>query len=112
MREILVSRTEDLPPGGRKLVFVDGRSMVVFNIDGELHAIDNECPHQGASIAAGKLEGRYLRCPAHGLRIDLVEGRTVAGALCLRKYPVEVRPDWVVMNLQGLEAGGESGVIG
>jgi 3-phenylpropionate/trans-cinnamate dioxygenase ferredoxin subunit len=109
MREVLVARIEDLRPGERKLVFVDGRSMVVFNIDGELHAIDNECPHQGASIASGKLEGRYLRCPAHGLRIDLVEGRTVAGGLCLRKCPIEVRSGWAVMKLEEPEAGGAGG---
>lgn len=100
MREILVTRTEDLPVGGRKLAFVDGRSMVVFNIDGELHAIENECPHQGASLASGKLDGHYLRCPAHGLRIDLIEGRTVAGGLCVQKYAVEDRSGWVVMKVQ------------
>jgi len=99
MREILVARTEDLPVGGRKLVFVDGRSMVVFNIDGEVHAIDNECPHQGAAVASGRLEGRFLRCPAHGLRIDLVEGRTAAGGLCVRKHATEQRSGWIVMKL-------------
>jgi 3-phenylpropionate/trans-cinnamate dioxygenase ferredoxin subunit len=107
MREILVARTEDLSPGGRKLAFIDGRSLVVFNIDGEFHAIDNECPHQGASIASGKLEGRILRCPAHGLRFDVTTGCTPGtGGLCLKKLPVEVRDGGVIVTVKDALAAG------
>jgi len=74
-RRIKVGSAEDLLPGQRKLVSIDGRSIVLFNIEGTLHAIDNSCPHNGASLASGKLEGCVLRCPAHGLRFDLKTGR-------------------------------------
>ncbi|SAK99141.1 Rieske (2Fe-2S) domain-containing protein [Caballeronia fortuita] len=69
-----VCDSEDLRPGQRKLVFVDGRSIVLFNIEGTLHAIDNACPHNGASLASGQLDGCMLRCPAHGLRFDVRTG--------------------------------------
>ena len=36
---------------------MNGRSIVLFNIEGTVHAIDNSCPHNGASLASGKLEG-------------------------------------------------------
>ncbi|SCK37539.1 3-phenylpropionate/trans-cinnamate dioxygenase ferredoxin subunit [Variovorax sp. HW608] len=107
MREILVARTEDLPPGGRKLAFIDGRSLVVFNIDGEFHAIDNECPHQGASVASGKLEGRILRCPAHGLRFDVTTGcMPGTGGLCLKKLPLEVRDGGLIVTIKDAFAAG------
>ncbi|WP_321800420.1 Rieske (2Fe-2S) protein [Caballeronia sp. J97] len=73
-RRIPVGNIEDLLPGQRKLVFVDGRSIVLFNIEGTLHAIDNSCPHNGASLASGQLDGCMLRCPAHGLRFDVRTG--------------------------------------
>lgn len=80
------------PPGLRSLFRHEEKCVVLFNLDGTLHAIDDSCPHNGASLFSGKLEGRLLRCPAHGLRFDLnsgcahgVEGFGVA------RYPIEQR---------------------
>ena len=100
-REIPVGSVADLPPGGRKLAFVDGRSVVLFNVEGALHAIDNSCPHNGSSLASGKLEGRILQCPAHGLRFDLATGRMPGpGGLCLAKLPVQVREGQLVLTIE------------
>ncbi|SAK85707.1 Rieske (2Fe-2S) domain-containing protein [Caballeronia pedi] len=85
-----LARADDLKPGSRKIAFIDGRSVVLFNIDGAIHAIDNSCPHNGASLANGRLDGHVLQCPAHGLRFDLASGCAVgAPGLCLTKLPVE-----------------------
>ncbi|AOE85339.1 Rieske (2Fe-2S) protein [Pseudomonas sp. TCU-HL1] len=66
---------EKLPSvGGRSLFRHDGKSLVLFNQGGELFAIDEGCPHNGASLFTGRLEGRLLHCPAHGLRFDLATG--------------------------------------
>ena len=93
--------TAALPPGQRKLVFIDGRSVAVFNIEGTLYAIDNSCPHQGASLAHGKLDGTRLQCPAHGLHFDLATGCTPGGAaLCLDTYAVEVIDEHVVVHVE------------
>jgi 3-phenylpropionate/trans-cinnamate dioxygenase ferredoxin component len=73
-RWIAAGPADELAPGQRKLVFVDGRSIVLFNIDGALCAVENACPHNGASLAGGRLEGRLLSCPAHGLRFDVATG--------------------------------------
>jgi 3-phenylpropionate/trans-cinnamate dioxygenase ferredoxin subunit len=87
-----VGSSDELRPGQRKLAFVDGQSVVLFNIDDSLYAIENSCPHNGASLASGQLEGNVLTCPAHGLRFDLATGRMPGAAgLCLRKLPIEVR---------------------
>lgn len=76
---IAAGSAHDLPPGGRKLVFVPGReAVVVFHVDDRYYAIDNQCPHAGASLASGACEGHTLACPAHGLRFDLRTGRCTA----------------------------------
>lgn len=54
--QIPAGAVDDLPPGRRKLAFINGRGIVLFNIDGTIHAIDNACPHNGASLASGQLE--------------------------------------------------------
>src|SRR5215470_12326137 len=98
--EISVGSVDELPPGGRRLAFAGGRSIVLFNIEGTVHAIENSCPHNGASLASGKLDGRILQCPAHGLRFDLVTGcMPGAGGMCLTKLPVDVRDDRLVLTI-------------
>jgi 3-phenylpropionate/trans-cinnamate dioxygenase ferredoxin component len=54
--------------------------VLVFNIAGQLLAIENSCPHAGGSLAAGRLEGRVLRCPSHGMRFDLASGCPPGGS--------------------------------
>jgi len=105
-RCIEVGSTCQLEPGQRKLAFADGQTIVVFNIDGVMHAIENSCPHNGASLASGKLEGNILQCPAHGLRFDLATGHMAGAAgLCLKKLPVQVQGDKVVVVVESQGGG-------
>ncbi|MGT2471854.1 Rieske (2Fe-2S) protein [Paraburkholderia terrae] len=104
-RQIVVGVAGELEPGQRKLAFIDGRSIVLFNIDGTIHAIDNSCPHNGASLASGQLEGCVLRCPAHGLRFDLRTGcMPGAGGLSLTTIPVRAVGLNLVVSLDGPDA--------
>jgi 3-phenylpropionate/trans-cinnamate dioxygenase ferredoxin subunit len=101
-RQIVVGAVGELVPGQRKLVFIDGRSVVLFNVDGALHAIDNSCPHNGASLASGQLDGCMLRCPAHGLRFDLRTGCMAGkGGLNLATFPVVAIAGNLVVSLDG-----------
>lgn len=77
--------------GGRALFEFDDKSIALFNIDGELFAIDDGCPHQGASLCGGRLDGRVIQCCAHGLRFDLASGYLLnSNMLKVANYPVEV----------------------
>ena len=99
-RLIPVGTAEELGPGQRKLIFADGRSIVLFNIDGAIHAIDNSCPHNGASLASGQLDGCMLRCPAHGLRFDVRTGcMPGAGGLSLATFPVTTVEGALLLSL-------------
>ena len=40
-------------PGVRKVVQVDGRGVIVFNVKGEFYALSETCPHRGGSLAQG-----------------------------------------------------------
>jgi nitrite reductase/ring-hydroxylating ferredoxin subunit len=46
---IVVGRVEDLPVESRKTVELPNeRELALYNIDGEIYAIENFCPHKGA----------------------------------------------------------------
>jgi nitrite reductase/ring-hydroxylating ferredoxin subunit len=86
-RKLVIGRAEDLPPGERMIVDVDGHSIGVFNVDGKLFALLNRCPHQGAALCQGTVTrvleadqpGAYrydvgrplLQCPWHSWEFDL-----------------------------------------
>lgn len=83
----------DLPPGGRKLVFPPGSvdSVLVMNVEGQFYALENSCPHAGASIASGKCEGHQLTCPAHGLKFNITNGECVASpGMRVKTYAVQL----------------------
>ncbi|SAL81904.1 Rieske (2Fe-2S) protein [Caballeronia arvi] len=89
LRLVPVALATQLSPGQRKLVFVKGKSVVMFNVGGTIQAIENSCPHKGASLANGCIDGTVLRCPAHGLKFDLAKAdEGTAGGLCLHRFPV------------------------
>lgn len=95
MNAVLHIPAERLPArGGRSLFHHEQGIILLFDIDGELHAIDDSCPHAGASLFSGRLDGRWLQCPAHGLRFDLATG-CPAGikGFGLQRYKVEWRAD-------------------
>lgn len=84
------------PPGGRKVLTLHGHSIALFASGGAYHAIADSCPHQGASLAGGKVQDGAVQCPAHGLRFDLATGcLRNAPALRVAVYPIETGPDGI-----------------
>src|ERR687888_1993073 len=57
MSKHVVAAVAEIPPGARKLVKVNGRAVVVFNLGGEFFALSDRCPHKGGSLSKGKLTG-------------------------------------------------------
>ncbi|WP_434034750.1 Rieske (2Fe-2S) protein [Cupriavidus sp. a3] len=96
--QVQIAFANELSAGQRKLIFINGRSIVLFNIDGTYRAIDNSCPHNGASLASGRLEGSVLQCPAHGLRFDLAKP-TEPGRLCPHSFQVDEIDGKVMLQL-------------
>jgi 3-phenylpropionate/trans-cinnamate dioxygenase ferredoxin subunit len=72
---VVVCRREELPPGGKKIVEVDGRAVAVFHVDGSYYAIDDICTHDGGPLADGDLIGCEIQCPRHGARFDIRTGK-------------------------------------
>jgi ferredoxin-nitrite reductase len=69
-----VIRAEEIPEGAAKLVRVKGQEIAVFKHKGRLHAVDNNCPHEGGQLSAGWIEGDEVVCPLHGYKFNLKTG--------------------------------------
>ena len=91
---------QQLAEGGRWFARRSGHEIALFRIQGTVHAIADSCPHNGASLATGQLEGTTIKCRAHGLRFDVATGcpRSAAG-FALRTYPARVHDGRVEVDL-------------
>lgn len=62
-----------------KRVAAFGESIMLSNVGGKIYASENDCGHQRASLARGKLEGGIVTCPLHGAKFDVTTGSNVQG---------------------------------
>lgn len=87
--------------GERVFLDVGGKFLILFNIEGQFYAIEDSCPHQGASLFSGKLEGCMIQCSAHGLRFNLKDGCMLkSDMLKLKTYPIEINETNIVIMLE------------
>jgi 3-phenylpropionate/trans-cinnamate dioxygenase ferredoxin subunit len=71
---VRVAAASELVSGGKKLLDIDGRAIVLLNVDGQYYAIDDVCTHDGGPLADGELYGCEIECPRHGARFDVRTG--------------------------------------
>jgi 3-phenylpropionate/trans-cinnamate dioxygenase ferredoxin subunit len=77
-----VAPAADVGPGGHRVYEVDGRFVAVYDVGGDLYAIEDLCTHDGNPLADGPVEGLEVICPRHGARFCLKTG----AALCPPAY--------------------------
>jgi nitrite reductase/ring-hydroxylating ferredoxin subunit len=88
---VTVARLDDVPPGCVISVQAGERWYALANVDGEVYALDNNCPHNGGPLGKGVLNGRELTCPWHGWRWDATSGRNCWPGTDWRASRVPVR---------------------
>lgn len=100
MKRLIEIPASRLPAEGQRILLRhEETSVLLFNVAGTLHAIDESCPHSGASLYAGKLHGNMLQCPAHGLRFNLEKGCPGAKGMEVRTYPVSSHGEIRIVDL-------------
>src|SRR6187397_3143666 len=83
---------QDLEEKGRLVVGVEGHTICLLHEGGEVHAIDNRCPHMGFPLERGSVADGILTCHWHHARFDLASGCTFdLWADDVPTCPVEVR---------------------
>ena len=69
-----VTLASSLVPGDYAQTDVDGVIVAVFNVAGELYAIEDVCTHDGGGLAGGSVEDCQVICPRHGAKFCLRTG--------------------------------------
>lgn len=116
MSRYVVATVDEILPGERKIVEVAGRTIGIFNLDGEFFALRNSCPHQGGELCLGPISGlatssgpgdyqyerhgEMVRCPWHGWEFDIRTGQSWFDPrrMRVRRYDVTVSAGEEVAN--------------
>jgi nitrite reductase (NADH) small subunit/3-phenylpropionate/trans-cinnamate dioxygenase ferredoxin subunit len=73
-QRVAIGKAADVPEGGSVVVTVGRKDVAVFRVNGRFHAIDDLCPHMGASLSGGYVEDGVVTCPWHYWRFRLSDG--------------------------------------
>jgi nitrite reductase/ring-hydroxylating ferredoxin subunit len=101
MPEFKIASGGDVAPGQGRTVRAAGREFALLNVDGELIAIDDACPHMRASLSGGEVKGRTVTCSWHGWQFDLDTGRCLGVEWArVRRYPLRLEGGEVYLVLE------------
>ena len=101
-----VCRTDEVPEGEGKAVRVGNKMIAVFCQQGQFHAIDDTCPHMGASLAGGTLENGIVTCPWHAWRFCIADGTWADNRrIKIGAYPVRVEGNEIQVRVDAAPAG-------
>ncbi len=98
---ITIASTDELGPGERKLIELDGHPIALFNIDGEYHCIADICSHDDGPVAEGELLGCEIECPRHGARFDVRTGKVLSfpAIVDIQSYDVYIVGEDVLVEI-------------
>lgn len=91
---VKVATTDELAPGERMVVEVDGVYVALFNVGGQLYAIEDVCTHDDGPLAEGELDGYTIECPRHGAQFDIRDGRVL-------RLPAVAPVPWYEVRVEG-----------
>jgi 3-phenylpropionate/trans-cinnamate dioxygenase ferredoxin subunit len=88
---VTVAALDEFPPGSVKIVNAGSIAVGVYNLDGELYALEDRCSHDDGPLCEGEfdVEEGFAVCPRHGSHIDI---RTGSALTLPAVFPVDTFP--------------------
>lgn len=94
--------TDEIQPGERAVVELDGQFIAVFRVGDQYFAIEDVCTHDEGPLGDGELEGFQVECPRHGGRFDIRTGQAVRfpAVSPVRRFEVKVEGGEVLVDIE------------
>ncbi len=87
-----IASVDDLPDEDVVGIDASGKSIALYQVEGEVYATDNICTHGNARLCDGFLEGHEIECPLHQGKFDIRSGKAMCAPLTedVKTYPVKI----------------------
>lgn len=98
---ISVARVSEIPQGSMRCVEIGEHRIVLINLGGDFHALDDCCTHAHASLSEGEISGSEIVCPLHFATFDICTGRCTGPPADedVRRYETRVVGDEVRVRI-------------
>jgi nitrite reductase/ring-hydroxylating ferredoxin subunit len=73
-----VTKLDDVPSGRLKHIELDGKEIMIVNLDGKIYALNDRCSHTNAPLSMGHVQNSIITCPMHGARFDITTGKKIS----------------------------------
>lgn len=98
---VKMAEAHEIPKNKMKVFKVEDHEILVVNVEGELHAFENRCPHMGYPLYFGRLEGKVLTCGFHYAKFDVTTGKSLGSVTDkpLKKFKIKTQNSLVQVEL-------------
>jgi 3-phenylpropionate/trans-cinnamate dioxygenase ferredoxin subunit len=99
-----VAPLDEFPPGSVKIVTAGSISVGVYNLGGQLCALEDRCSHDDGPLCEGEFdeEEGVAVCPRHGARIEICTGKPLSlpAVFPVETFPVVVEDGFVKVDMR------------
>ena len=97
---VKVAQVSEIKPGEMISVEVDNEQVLLVNLNGSIHAVDDICSHAYASLSEGDLSGEEVEGPLHGGSFNTITGVPInpPASEALRIFTVQVEGDDILVG--------------
>jgi 3-phenylpropionate/trans-cinnamate dioxygenase ferredoxin subunit len=88
----VVGTRDEVEPDTPLAAKIGEASIGVYDVDGQLFAIEDICPHAHANLTQGFTDGCEVECPLHNAVFDVTTGKHLRGEPCrdVKTFPVRI----------------------
>ena len=104
-----VATLDDVWSGEKLGLEVEGRPVMLVNVEGVVCAYEDRCRHKGVRLSEGCLVGSVITCAAHGWEYDARTGKGInPESVTLARYEVTIEGDDILVDVPGDLVGGRT----
>jgi nitrite reductase/ring-hydroxylating ferredoxin subunit len=87
-----IAKVDEIPAGKMRHVEVNGKEIVIANMNGKFCALDDRCAHMNAPLSMGNLTGDVVTCPFHGAKFNVASGKKISEPVLTPSQEMEPLP--------------------
>ncbi|ADG92061.1 Rieske (2Fe-2S) iron-sulfur domain protein [Arcobacter nitrofigilis DSM 7299] len=94
-------KIDEVPIMGSRVLYYKEEEIAIFKTkDGEIHAINNICPHKKGKLSEGLVHESMVTCPLHNWDIDLKNGEA-KGENCNYStiYETQLKDNYIYLKI-------------
>src|SRR5712671_2973776 len=102
-----VATLDELWDGEMTVLEIEGKVVLLVNVNGAIYAYADSCPHLGTKLSQGSLRRNVLSCSTHGWEFDVSSGRGINPKMaCLESFAVKVENGVIFIDVEARELRG------